>query len=155
MDFSRASQLSTRVCLFHFSIITLICLPRLISLVLPPNHPSMARSDAVRRVKSYSAADACVSVLLFCRQPRPARHQPWRRGHLHRFYCRQSTFPPSESSPINLQLESWPAQNGLPFKLGGIRRLQECASIPALVNESNLEDLLRQIGHLGRGQSER
>jgi hypothetical protein len=124
----------------------------------------MARPDAVRRVKSYSAADGSVYQYYFFEGNRGQRgSSPGGEFTYVVSIDRQSAFP-FKIFVHQSALESWAAQNGRSLssseeyavaKMRLFRAFDEGAvqAVPAgqpprevVVDESNLEELLGQLG---------
>ena len=124
----------------------------------------MARPDAVRRVKSYSAADGYVYQYYFFEGNRG--HRGGRTGGEFTYVItadRHSPFP-FKIFVHQSALESWAAQNGRPltsseeYAVAKMRLFQafdegDVQSVPTgqpprevIVDESNLEELLGQLG---------
>lgn len=130
----------------------------------PTNNPCMARPDAVRRVKSYSAADGFVYQYYFFEGNRSERGgSPGGEFTYVVSVDRQTAFP----FKIFVQqsaLESWAAQNGRPLSSSeeyavakmrlfkafddGVVQASPHGQAPyeVVVNQANLEELLRQLG---------
>jgi hypothetical protein len=128
-----------------------------------PNNPPMARPDAVRRVKSYSAANGYVYQYCFYEVNRIS-HQGSPAGEF--IYAisadRKTTFPLS-ILVLQTALESWAQTNGRAlssseeYAIAKMRLFQAfdegdvpitadaAAHTRLLVNESNLESLLQQL----------
>ena len=124
----------------------------------------MARPDVVRRVKSYSAADGFVYQYYFFEGNRAERGgSPGGEFTYAVSVDRQTAFP----FKIFVQqsaLESWAAQNGRPLSSSeeyavakmrlfkafddGVVEASPAGRPPyeVVVNEANLEELLRQLG---------
>ena len=133
-------------------------------LPLPLNNPQMARPDAVRRVKSYSAADGYVYQYYFFEGNR-AQRGACHGGEFTYVVSadRQSAFP-FKIFVHQSALESWSAQNGRPLtsseeyavaKMRLFQAFDEGAvqAVPpgqppreVAVDEANLEELLGQLG---------
>jgi hypothetical protein len=149
--------------LFHFGTTTLMChgvdFPR-----SPANNPSMARPDAVRRVKSYSAADGFVYQYYFFEGNRAQRGaSPGGEFTYLVSIDRQSAFP-FKIFVHQSALENWAAENGRPlssseeyavakmrlfqaFDEGAVKASpQGEPPLEVTVSESNLEELLGQLG---------
>jgi len=130
----------------------------------PANNPSMARPDAVRRVKSYSAADGFVYQYYFFEGNRGQRGgNPGGEFTYVVSIDRQTAFP-FKIFVHQSALDSWAAQNGRvlssseeyavakmrlfnAFDEGAVKASPK--SEPpreVIVNEANLEDLLGQLG---------
>jgi hypothetical protein len=124
----------------------------------------MARPDAVRRVKSYSAADGFVYQYYFFEGNRSQRgSSPGGEFTYVVSIDRQSAFP-FKIFVHQSALESWAAQNGRPLssseeyavaKMRLFQAFDEGVVKPSLqgepprevmVNEANLEELLGQLG---------
>jgi hypothetical protein len=124
----------------------------------------MARPDAVRRVKSYSAADGFVYQYYFFESNRAKRgSSPGGEFTYVVSVDRQSAFP-FKIFVHQSALESWAAQNGRAlssseeyavakmrlfnaFDEGAVQASpQEEPPREVVVNESNLEELLGQLG---------
>jgi hypothetical protein len=127
------------------------------------NNPPMARPDAVRRVKSYSAANGYVYQYCFYEVNRIS-HQGSPAGEF--IYAisadRKTTFPLS-ILVLQTALESWAQTNGRAlssseeYAIAKMRLFQAfdegdvpitadaAAHTRLLVNESNLESLLQQL----------
>jgi hypothetical protein len=130
----------------------------------PLNNPQMARPDAVRRVKSYSAADGYVYQYYFFEGNRSQRgSSPGGEFTYVVTADRQSAFP-FKIFVHQSALESWAAQNGRTLssseeyavaKMRLFQAFDEGAvqAVPkgqppreVAVDESNLEELLGQLG---------
>src|SRR6266436_4699723 len=130
----------------------------------PSNNPSMPRPDAVRRVKSYSAADGYVYQYYFFEGNRAQRGgSPGGEFTYAISTDRRSAFP-FKIFVKQSALDAWAKLNGRPLtsseeyavaKMRLFRAFDE-GSVQAplegkqprevLVDESNLEDLLGQLG---------
>ncbi len=130
----------------------------------PANNPRMARPDAVRRVKSYSAADGFVYQYYFFEGNRAQRDgSPGGEFTYVVSVDRQTAFP-FKIFVHQSALEGWAAQNGRPlssteeYAVAKMRLFQafDEGAVQAspkgqpprevVVNEANLEDLLGQLG---------
>lgn len=128
------------------------------------NNPQMARPDAVRRVKSYSAANGFVYQYYFFEGNRAQRgSSPGGEFTYVVSIDRQSAFP-FKIFVLHSALESWAAQNGRALssseeyavaKMRLFQAFDEGAvqAVPTgqpprevVVDESNLEALLEQLG---------
>jgi hypothetical protein len=130
----------------------------------PSNNPPMARPDAVRRVKSYSAANGYVYQYCFYEVNRIS-HQGSPAGEF--IYAisadRKTTFP-LRILVLQSALESWAQTNGRPlssseeYAIAKMRLFQafDDGDVPVtgetsaehtrlLVDDSNLETLLQQL----------
>lgn len=124
----------------------------------------MARPDAVRRVKSYSAADGFVYQYYFFEGNRAERAaSPGGEFTYVVSVDRQTAFP-FKIFVHQSALESWAAQNGRPLssseeyavaKMRLFKAFDDGVVQPSphgrppqevVVNETNLEELLRQLG---------
>ncbi len=131
---------------------------------LPSNNPPMPRPDAVRRVKSYSAADGYVYQYYFFEGNRAQRHgSPGGEFTYVISVDRRSAFP-FKIFVLQSALDAWANQNGRPltsseeyavakmrlfqaFDEGSVQApLEGQAAGEVVVDESNLEDLLGQLG---------
>ncbi len=130
----------------------------------PSNNPPMPRPDAVRRVKSYSAADGYVYQYYFFEGNRAQREgSPGGEFTYVITADRRSAFP-FKIFVKQSALDAWAKQNGRPLtsseeyavaKMRLFRAFDE-GSVQAplegqpagevLVDESNLEELLGQLG---------
>jgi len=124
----------------------------------------MPRPDAVRRVKSYSAADGYVYQYYFFEGNRAQRRGSPGGEFTYMVSADRRTAFPFKIFVMQSALDTWAKQNGRPltsseeyavakmrlfqaFDEGSVRSPAE--SQPAgevLVDESNLENLLRQLG---------
>jgi len=130
----------------------------------PSNNPPMPRPDAVRRVKSYSAADGYVYQYYFFEGNRAQRDGiPGGEFTYVISADRRSAFP-FKIFVKQSALDAWAKQNGRPltsseeYAVAKMRLFQafDEGSVQApldgqparevLVDESNLEDLLGQLG---------
>ena len=128
------------------------------------NNPAMARPDAVRRVKSYSAADGYVYQYYFFEGNRAQRHN--KPGGEFTYVVsadRRSAFP-FKIFVMQSALDAWAKLNGRALssseeyavaKMRLFQAFDEGSVKPALegqqpgevlVDESNLEELLGQLG---------
>ncbi len=131
---------------------------------LPSNNPPMPRPDAVRRVKSYSAADGYVYQYYFFEGNRAQRKgSPGGEFTYVISVDRRSAFP-FKIFVLQSALDAWANQNGRPltsseeyavakmrlfqaFDEGSVQApLEGQAAGEVVVDESNLEDLLGQLG---------
>src|SRR5258708_1962894 len=139
-------------------------IPALTFPLLPSNNPPMPRPDAVRRVKSYSAADGYVYQYYFFEGNRAQRHgSPGAEFTYVISVDRRSAFP-FKIFVLQSALDAWANQNGRPltsseeyavakmrlfqaFDEGSVQApLEGQAAGEVVVDESNLEDLLGQLG---------
>src|SRR2546427_5413921 len=130
----------------------------------PSNNPPMPRPDAVRRVKSYSAADGYVYQYYFFEGNRAQRHN--KPGGEFTYVVsadRRSAFP-FKIFVMQSALDAWAKLNGRALssseeyavaKMRLFQAFDEGSVKPALegqqpgevlVDESNLEELLGQLG---------
>ncbi len=131
---------------------------------LPSNNPPMPRPDAVRRVKSYSAADGYVYQYYFFEAERARRgSSPGGEFTYVVSADRRSAFP-FKIFVMQSALDAWAKQNGRPlssseeYAVAKMRLFQafDEGSVQAppagqqprevVVDESNLEVLLGQLG---------
>jgi len=127
------------------------------------NNPPMARPDAVRRVKSYSAANGYVYQYCFFEVNRIS-HQGAPAGEfIYAISADRKTIFPLSILVLQTALESWAQSNGRPlssseeYAIAKMRlfRAFDDGDVPInadavgharlLVNESNLESLLQQL----------
>ncbi len=139
-------------------------IPALTSLAEPPIIPPMPRPDAVRRVKSYSAADGFVYQYYFFEGNRAKWHgKPGGEFTYVVSADRRSTFP-FKIFVMQSALDAWAELNGRALssseeyavaKMRLFQAFDEGAVKPVsegqqpgevLVDEANLEELLRQLG---------
>ncbi len=130
----------------------------------PSNNPPMPRPDAVRRVKSYSAADGHVYQYYFFEGNRAQRGGgPGGEFTYVVSTDRRSAFP-FKIFVLQAALDAWAKQNGRPLssseeyavaKMRLFQAFDEGAvqtppagqpPLEVVVDESNLEDLLGQLG---------
>jgi hypothetical protein len=130
----------------------------------PANNPTMARPDAVRRVKTYSAADGFVYQYYFFEGNRAQREgSPGGEFTYVISVDRQSAFP-FKIFVHQSALEGWAAQNGRTLSSSeeyavakmrlfnafdeGVVKASPQGEEPreVMVNEANLENLLGQLG---------
>jgi len=149
--------------LFHFGTTSLLnsCVDFLRS---PFNNPAMARPDAVRRVKSYSAADGYVYQYYFFEGNRAKRGvSPGGEFTYVVSIDRQSAFP-FKIFVHQSALDTWASQNGRrltsseeyavakmrlfqAFDEGSVQAVPEGEPLrEVVVDDSNLEELLGQLG---------
>jgi len=149
--------------LFHF--LTSLAPPSRVDFPRSPaNNPRMARPDAVRRVKSYSAADGFVYQYYFFEGNRAQRGgTPGGEFTYVVSVDRQTAFP-FKIFVHQSALEAWAARNGRPlssseeyavakmrlfkaFDDGVVQASRHGQPPPeVVVNDANLEDLLGQLG---------
>jgi hypothetical protein len=124
----------------------------------------MPRPDAVRRVKSYSAADGYVYQYYFFEGSRAQRHDSPGGEFTYVISADRRAAFPFKIFVMQSALDAWAKQNGRPltsseeYAVAKMRLFQafDEGSVQAppegkqprdvLVDESNLEDLLRQLG---------
>ena len=128
------------------------------------NNPPMPRPDAVRRIKSYSAADGYVYQYYFFEGNRAQRHGRPGGEFTYVVSANRRTAFPFKIFVMQSVLDAWAKQNGRPLtsseeyavaKMRLFRAFDE-GSVQAppegkqprevLVDESNLEELLGQLG---------
>ncbi len=128
------------------------------------NNPPMPRPDAVRRIKSYSAADGYVYQYYFFEGNRAQRHGRPGGEYTYVVSANRRTAFPFKIFIMQSVLDAWAKQNGRPLtsseeyavaKMRLFRAFDE-GSVQApsegkqprevLVDESNLEELLGQLG---------
>jgi hypothetical protein len=131
--------------------------------LLGPNNPPMARPDAVRRVKSYSAANGYVYQYYFHEVNRIS-HQGSPAGEfIYAISADRKTAFPLSILVLQTALESWAQTNGRAlssseeYAIAKMRLFQafDAGDVPItaaaaeharlLVDESNLESLLEQL----------
>ena len=123
----------------------------------PSNNPPMPRPDAVRRVKSYSAADGYVYQYYFFEGNRAQRHGSLGGEFTYVVSSDRRTALPFKIFVMQSALDAWAKQNGRPltsseeYAVAKMRLFQafdegSVQSGEVLVDESNLENLLRQLG---------
>jgi len=131
---------------------------------LPSNNPRMPRPDAVRRVKSYSAADGYVYQYYFFEGNRGQRGSNPGGEFTYVVSADRHTAFPFKIFVMQSALQAWAKQNGRPlssseeYAVAKMRLFQAfdegavqapAASQPArevIVDESNLEELLGRLG---------
>src|SRR5438093_11333915 len=131
---------------------------------LAANNPPMPRPDAVRRVKSYSAADGYVYQYYFFEGNRGQRGSNPGGEFTYVVSADRHTAFPFKIFVMQSALQAWSKQNGRPlssseeYAVAKMRLFQAfdegavqapAASQPArevIVDESNLEELLGRLG---------
>ncbi len=156
LERKRRSAVSNRDCASTNSNVDFPCLPF--------NNPPMPRPDAVRRVKSYSAADGYVYQYYFFEGNRAQRGSSPGGEFTYVVSADRHTTFPFKIFVVQSALDAWAQQNGRPlssseeYAVAKMRLFQAfdegAVQAPAagrpdrevIVDESNLEDLLGRLG---------
>ena len=130
---------------------------------LGSNNPPMARPDAVRRVKSYSAANGYVYQYCFYEVNRISYHSNAAGQFIYAISADRKTTFPLSVVVLQMALEDWAQTNGRPlssseeYAIAKMRLFQafDAGEVPItaeaaeqvflLVDASNLETLLAQL----------